>query len=74
MISIHQDFPAALLRLQQQRKSALIDKTNRDDSSSNPDGAVLVSNDGLVYPRAENKPPCRAAPLWKDYNCADVKA
>ena len=57
LVSIHSVFPASLLRLQLQRESKLIEHSN-SRKDMNPDNTVLVSDDGLVYPRLSAEMPC----------------
>ncbi len=49
IISTHSSFPATLYRFQPQRRSALLDVSERAKEESTADG-VIVSKDGLVYP------------------------
>jgi len=58
LISIHTTFPASLLRLQQQRESTLFEYSKRREDMNLDDG-LLVSEDGMVYPRISMELPCQ---------------
>ena len=59
LISIHSSFPASLLRLQSQPESTLLE-SSKSRKDMNPDEEVLVSDDGLVYPRLSMECPCQS--------------
>ena len=60
LISIHSSFPASLFRLEQQPKSGLFDYS-KSQTDVSPEDGVLISDDGLVYPRLSVKLPCPSA-------------
>jgi len=54
-VSVHTRLPATVYRLQLQQKSNLL--PYGENKSGNIEDQVLVSTDGLVYPRVSQKDP-----------------
>ena len=58
LISVHTSFPASLLRLQPRQESTLCEYSNSREDMNIDDG-ILVSGDGMVYPRISMELPCQ---------------